>query len=221
MRQRPSDRRQLGTQTRSRRCRPEIERVEARTLQSALPQVAAASGVVAPSVVSLQNFGFHMQRSSVVLTFTTALDATSAENVNNYHIVTVGGSGHWGSHVGHITPILGALYNPANFTVTVYPFYRLDIHNFYRLIVTGSPKGGVKGATGLPLDGKDNGVPGTNYVAVISSKTLAGPFPTDPPAAQHRSADRPPLSDGTSASAVDAHAAASVVTPRPDARSNG
>jgi hypothetical protein len=40
---------------------------------------------VAPTVASLVRFGFHAQQTSLVLTFSTALNATSAQNVNNYH----------------------------------------------------------------------------------------------------------------------------------------
>ena len=44
--------------------------------------------VAPPTVVSLVRFGFHMQQTSLVLTFSSALDATPAENVNNYQIMT-------------------------------------------------------------------------------------------------------------------------------------
>ena len=44
-----------------------------------------------PMIVSLVRFGFHMQQTSLVLTFSSTLDATPAEDVSNYKIVTMAG----------------------------------------------------------------------------------------------------------------------------------
>ena len=63
------------------------------------PIVVAQSKVdPSPTVVSLARFGFHMQPTSVVITFSSALDPERADDVNNYHIVTMGGAAealHW------------------------------------------------------------------------------------------------------------------------------
>ena len=158
---------------------------------------------VPPSVVSLQRFGFHAQPTSLVLTFSSALDATTAQNVNNYQIVTLGGRGKNGRLIGHVTPVASAVYDPATLTVTLFPAQRLDIHNLYQLTVDGMPPGGLTGATGVPLAGQVNGVPGTSYVAVISGKNLAGPAPGDPGVAAHSKTARHRLIKDRSASAVD------------------
>ena len=95
-----------------------------------------------PTVVSLNCFGFHMRPTSLVLTFSSALDPTRAEDVNNYQIVTMGGRGRNGNLVGHVTAVRAAIYDPASLTVTLYPIQRLDFHNTYRLTVDGgTPKG--------------------------------------------------------------------------------
>ena len=50
------------------------------------PSSAAAQftfAAASPTVVSLVRFGFHAQQTSLVLTFSTALNPTSAQNVNN------------------------------------------------------------------------------------------------------------------------------------------
>ena len=60
---------------------------------------AAAS----PTVTSVSRFGFHMHPTSVVLTFSAALDPARAEDVNNYQFVTMGGRGRNGNLVGHVT----------------------------------------------------------------------------------------------------------------------
>ena len=45
-----------------------------------------------PMIVSLVRFGFYMQQTSLVLTFSSTLDATLAEDVSNYKIVTMAGA---------------------------------------------------------------------------------------------------------------------------------
>jgi hypothetical protein len=122
----------------------------------------------APSVVSLVRFGFHMEQTSLVLTFSAALDPTRAQNVNNYHILTMSGTA---------VAVSSAVYDPANLTVTLVPSQRLSLHVFYQLTVNGTTPNGLTSATGVPLDGQGNGTPGTNYVRRFSGGILAGPAP--------------------------------------------
>ncbi len=137
-----------------------------------------------PSVTSVSRFGFHMQPTSVVLTFSAALDPTRADDVNNYQFVAMSARGRHATAVGHVTRIRAAVYDPATLTVTLYPAGRLSIHKLYQLTVNGAGSSGLRGATGIPLDSRGNGTPGANYVAVISGKQLAGPAPTESPARQ-------------------------------------
>jgi autotransporter-associated beta strand protein len=134
------------------------------------------TAVAPPTIVSLQRFGFHEQPTSLVLTFSTALNTTAAQNVNNYQIVNMGGPGRDGNLVGQVIPVSAAIYDPVALTVTLFPSDRLDIHNDYQLTVNGTPPGGLTGATGVPLAGA-GGVAGTNFVANITIDTLAGPSP--------------------------------------------
>ena len=90
----------------------------------------------------------------------------------------------------------------------------MDIHNFYRLTVNGIPPGGISGATGLLLDGKDNGKPGSN-VAFISEKTVAGPASAAPDTARERWAVNAFLAGHARAKAVDVLAASGELTARP------
>ena len=107
------------------------------------PTVTPTVASPPPAVVSLQRFGFHMQPTSLVLTFSTALDPASATDVSNYRITTLGGHGRGGSLVGHTTAIKKAIYDPSTFSVTLVPVGRLDIHNRYRLTVNGTSRTGV------------------------------------------------------------------------------
>ena len=46
-----------------------------------------------PVVTSVSRFGYHMQPTSLVLTFSSALDPARAEDAHNYRIVLIGGRG--------------------------------------------------------------------------------------------------------------------------------
>ena len=143
-----------------------------------------------PKIESVVRLGFHMQPTSIVLIFSTALDAARAEELNNYQIVTLGGHGRNSSLVGHVTRVAAAVYDPARLTVTLYTAGRLDIHNRYRLTVNGKTASGIRGATGEPLLVKTEGKLATNYVATITGKLLAGPAPLIPASVRLQLAER-------------------------------
>jgi IPT/TIG domain len=155
--------------------------------------------VAQPTVVSMVRFGFRNQPTSMVLTFNSALDATVAQNVNNYQIVTSDARGKIGKRIR----VRAAVCDSATFTVTVDPAQKLSLHKLYRLTVNGLTPGGLTGATGVPLAGR-GGVSGTNYVAVISGKILAGPAPATPGVVRQATIARDPLIEkGPSVAAVD------------------
>ena len=143
------------------------------SVSTAVTQVVESPLTAAPTIVSLQRFGFHMQPTSLVLTFSVPLDAASARRVSNYQVVPLGGE-----TAGHAITVARAVYDPSTSTVTLYPAHRLNVHHRYRLTVNGTSSTGVRSATGLLLDGKGSGKAGSNYVATIDRQTLAGPAPS-------------------------------------------
>jgi type VI secretion system secreted protein VgrG len=145
--------------------------------------------VASPTVVSLARFGFHSQPTSLVLAFSSALDATAMQNVNNYRIVRLGARGKIGKRIR----VRAAVYDPVTFTMTIDPAQRLSLHKLYRLKVNGI----------IPLAGQ-GGVSDANYVAVISGKILAGPAPATPGVVRQATVARHPLIEkGPSLAAVD------------------
>ena len=124
------------------------------------------AAAAAPTVVSLVRFGFHVQQTSLVLTFSTALNPTPAQNVNNYQIVTEDGT---------VIPVTSAVYDPTTLTVTLIPAQLLTLTAIYQLTVNGTTPSGLTSATGVLLDGAGNGTPGTNFVRMFSGGILAGP----------------------------------------------
>ena len=123
-----------------------------------------------PVVESLQRFGVHTQPTTFVLTFSTALEPAPAEDVANYRLNPI-----FGHRLGHAIPIKAATYDPIAHTVTLQPAHRVYLFGNYRLEVNGSTPTGVAGATGLLLDGKGNGQPGSDFVTTFGKSILAGP----------------------------------------------
>ncbi len=101
-----------------------------------------------------------------VLTFNQPLDPTRAREVHEYRLV---------DPQGRIVPITSAVYDPTTNTVTLHPKDRIDMHHTYKLTVNGASKSGLTSTSGLLLDGKDSGKPGSNYVAKINWRDLVLP----------------------------------------------
>jgi hypothetical protein len=85
---------------------------------------------------------------------------------------------------GTTIPITSAVYDPSTFAVTLSPSQLLTLTGVYQLTVNGMPPNGLTSSTGVPIDGADNGTPGTNYVMMFSGNIAAGAAPsllrTDP-----------------------------------------
>ena len=126
-----------------------------------------------PTVVLLQRYGFHHQPTILVLTFSTPLDPTTAQDKSNYQIVALGSRGEAGAFRGYTSQVTEAVYNSATMTVTLHLARRLNIHNLYQITVIGTAPGGITGPSGTQLDGSGSG-PGSNYVGTISRQTLVG-----------------------------------------------
>jgi hypothetical protein len=125
---------------------------------------------VAPAVTSLQRFGYHEQPTLFVLTFSSALDPTRAQDPNNYTLRPIGVDGHLGKRIR----IVSAVYNPVAHTVTLHPVKLVYLFHRYRLVVNGMSPNGLTGSSGVLLDGAGNGVPGSNFVRVFGKGILAG-----------------------------------------------
>ena len=130
-----------------------------------------------PSVTSLQRFGFHAQPTEFVLTFSSALDPASAQNTNNYTLTPVGPHGHAGKKIR----IVAAVYNPLTNSVTLHPATRVYLFRHYKLVVNGTAPNGLASPACTLLDGKGNGLPGSDYVRTFGPLILAGPYPGSDP----------------------------------------
>jgi hypothetical protein len=121
---------------------------------------------VQATVTGLHRYGIHDHPTSLLLNFSAAINPASAQYVHNYTIVPAGHAGRVAPHARPI-PIASALYDPVAHTVRLTPRHRLNLHGYYRLTVSAALPNGLKSLDGIPLDGSDQGQPGSNYVAVV------------------------------------------------------
>jgi hypothetical protein len=113
-------------------------------------------------------FGIHGQPTPIVLTFGAALNATQAQNLNNYHLVNIGADDRLGTADDRNVPLLSATYNATAHTVTLIPSQQLVLGPFYAITVHGSGATSVVGNGGTLMD--LNGGCG-DYTALIGRET--------------------------------------------------
>jgi uncharacterized repeat protein (TIGR01451 family) len=137
---------------------------------NSLPAQATVAQVeaTAPTIVSVQRFGFHAQPTQLVLTFSEPLDPETAQNTHAYRIVD--------PH-GHTIALDRAVYNPESQTVTLFPHRQLNLHLHYLLVVAGVGPNAVTSNEGVPLDGANNGHPGSNFTTLVTINNWVRPLP--------------------------------------------
>ena len=134
----------------------------------------ATTPIVPPTVLeSLKRYGTRARRTTLVLTFSAALDPNRASNPADYLITR--------SH-GRPIRIRSVAYNPATRTTTLTPRTKISLHRTYHVTVIGTGPGGVTDARGVLLDGAGDGQAGRNFLKTLTRSNLviapaAGPKP--------------------------------------------
>jgi type VI secretion system secreted protein VgrG len=132
--------------------------------------------VAAPIVTNLVRFGYHAQPTTLVASFSQALDPTAANNVGNYGLTSAGPDGRFGTRDDRNIALASAAYNAQANTVTLVPVQKnIPLRQLYRLGINGTPTAGLQNSGGMFLGGQGVGAPGTNFVQIFSGKILAGP----------------------------------------------
>ena len=131
------------------------------------------------TVISVEREGIHHQMTTFIVHFQGGLVPSTANDVNNYHLYRLfnrKGASH------REIPLKSAVYNPANNTVTLTPYHRLNVHYYYLLTISG-----VLSNTNppQPIDGDNNGTPGGTYMTVITRSNY--PHPLQGPGVIHQS----------------------------------
>ena len=108
--------------------------------------------------------------NAAVLTFSEALDPTSATNLANYgnRIITAGRDGRFGNRDDGAIPLLAALYDPSTFQVRLIPAAPLPFDQFFRVAAdaptVNGPVPGLFDLSGNRLDGNGDDIPDATFV---------------------------------------------------------
>jgi parallel beta-helix repeat protein len=132
-------------------------------LTNLLTMAVTVSAGDGPTITSVRRYGYHMRPTTVDLAFDQALDATTAQDVDDYRII---------GPAGRVIAIKSAVYDPATLTVILHPSQRISVHHVYNLIVDGTAPHGLTNTLGELLDGADNGRPDSDYRTSLSWRNL-------------------------------------------------
>ncbi len=134
----------------------------------ASPELAfqVVAGADGPQVTNVQRFGIHMMPTTVVVSFSAALDRATAQNVQNCSIIGPG---------GRKIADRSANYNAATLTVTLHPAQRINIHHAYKMVINGSGPGGLRDTSGRLLDGTATGQPDSDYATTLTWRNVVLP----------------------------------------------
>jgi hypothetical protein len=116
-----------------------------------------------PRVRNVQRFGYHMKPTTLVVSFSEALDPSAAQDVHNYRIV---------ARDRHRIKVLRAVYDSTNDTVTLHLAERLNLHHPYRFTVIGTGEQGLRDPERRLLNSETTGQPGSDYHLTLTWRQL-------------------------------------------------
>jgi hypothetical protein len=128
-----------------------------------------AVGIVPPvTVKSVRTTAHRGSIQSFIVTFSAALNPTSAQKASGYWLVLPGHDHRFGTKDDKIVKFRKAVYQASLDTVTLTPAARVSATSVVELVVSGSTtKPHPTDIWGRPIDGNKDGVPGGNFVLIV------------------------------------------------------
>jgi Bacterial Ig-like domain (group 3) len=108
---------------------------------------------------------------SVTIFFSRSLMPGPASNTRNFSLI---------GPAGHSLTIVSAVYHPSRDSITLVTRQALKVGKTYRVRVKGVGVGSIADIYGIPLAGKPNHRPATNFSGTVKVKLLAHPHPHSP-----------------------------------------
>jgi hypothetical protein len=93
------------------------------------PDIGAYEAQPPPTITKVARHGFHFERTTLVVTFSHAMDAAAVESLFNYRLDWVGEAQGCRPPVVVRIHIQSAAYDPASFWVTLLPRRRLPLRD--------------------------------------------------------------------------------------------
>jgi hypothetical protein len=135
---------------------------------------------IAPTVESVVRYGFHAQATLLVVTFSQAMDETTAANAANYTVILSPRDSTFGNSDDRAVSILRVYYNPDTFEATLLVSERIYAFRPFELVV----KPAITDADGNALDGNGDGVGGDSSVTTLDLSSIVGRASEAPDVAQ-------------------------------------
>jgi hypothetical protein len=153
---------------------------EDETLVSPTAEVDWLQPTEPPVVTGLARYGYHFDPTLIVVTFSHPMAMDRAQILENYQLTFLGRDLRLGTRDDVVIPITSAVYNTEAQTVALSPARQLPLHYRYALRISGDPEGGLRGQSGVPLDGAGQGEPGTSFLRIFDRKALVMTSPVVP-----------------------------------------
>jgi len=125
--------------------------------------------VTPPRVLRLQRFGVRLQPTRIVLTFNEPMNPYLAQLTSNYVFRPVI-RGRVQTRPRQAIRVASAVYDSVTQTVTLRTAKRLSLSQIYQITVNGTAPLGLTNLSGILLDGKGNGLAGSNLVLSFTGK---------------------------------------------------
>ncbi len=128
-----------------------------------------AAGIVPPVTVSgVRTVANRGSVQSFILTFSAALNPTTAQKAAGYWVVLPGRDHRFGTRDDRIVKFRKAVYEASSDMVKLAPGTRLAANSSLEIVVSGSAsKPHPTDVWGRPIDGNKDGAPGGNFVATL------------------------------------------------------
>jgi hypothetical protein len=106
--------------------------------------------------------------TEIIVTFSGGVNAGEADRTTTYCLVIAGKHGSFTAKNAKVIKLKSAVYNAATHTVTLTPAKAFSLAKPVQVLVHGVPPSGLQDSSGRFIDGKRDGQPGSDAVAVLS-----------------------------------------------------
>ncbi len=105
--------------------------------------------------------------TEIIVSLSDPVNAAQADSPGSYRLVAANGRGSFTSGNSPVMKLRSAVFDPANDTVILTPRMPFAFNRAVELTIFGRPDSGIDDTFGRPIDGDNNGAPGSNALAFI------------------------------------------------------
>ncbi len=134
---------------------------------TAQSSIVVASPLVILTTVHADTNKKH-QVTEIILTFSGPVNSSEANRTSLYRLAYPGKKGSYTAKNAQVIKLKSAVYNSADDTVALAPKKPFALTKKVQLEVDGVPPSGLQDSEGRYIDGEDNGMAGSNAIAILA-----------------------------------------------------